>query len=792
MTRSSALVDYRHIAGGYSSGKPITVCVHCFYEEITTQGFLFSHANASIGHNLLKPWVELYQYGLANGLRFVTADQVRDLSAIDAVIFSDRPAANDARAQQLLALAVPKYLCLFETEVIKPDNWDRSYHSLFNKVFTMLDDWVDNVRYFKLPHALEPHMALSLEQGQQRFAEQKLCTLIAGAKLTAHPNELYSARIRTIEWMQTHAAADFDLYGFGWPQQPFPSYRGSISDKLATMAQYRFAICYENARNFPGYITEKIFDCLVAGTVPVYWGAPNIADWVPADCFIDRTQFASEEALYAHLKNMPAQTHAVYQARIAAFLDSAAFYPFSIENFITTLTAHVAKDVRWQRGDAPQVSVCIPNYNYGRYIEQAVDSALEQEVERLEMLVFDNHSSDDSAERLKKYASNPRVRVMRNTRNWGSDNNWYNAYRCAAGTYLTILSADDFFLRGHLAPKLQCLEQNPQAPLAYCPCMQVNGEGQALGVSAAYGHADQDYVGGRNEAADLLTYDSYITPSAAIVRRSSFETLGWTPNRRLHGAGDWELWIRMAEKFPDFAFLHEATVCYRTHTAQHTQELLQSAKFLEDHLRILEGVYARGAEALLHARSAEIAALLWGRFLTTAPGLAQPHQAAVQQVEVRLLNACLAHYVAQAPSVDWRNTVTTAFGACLQGSASVTDVINAAQSLLEGGHRELAAALYRTWVTHHSGDDKYIAAYNLAVLMHQAGDVRQALMYYSRTLQMQPAFDQGRLALADLLLARHRKAEALAQLRWLMQPNNGAAARTPDILLQAHARLVAM
>jgi len=59
-------------------------------------------------------------------------------------------------------------------------------------------------------------------------------------------------------------------------------------------------------------------------------------------------------------------------------------------------------------------------------------------------------------------------------------------------------------------------------------------------------------------------------------------------------------------------------------------------------------------------------------------------------------------------------------------------------------------------------------------------------------LQMQPAFDQGRLALADLLLARHRKAEALAQLRWLMQPNNGAAARTPDILLQAHARLVAM
>ena len=48
-----------------------------------------------------------------------------------------------------------------------------------------------------------------------------------------------------------------------------------------------FAICYENARDIPGYITEKIFDCFFAGCVPIYWGgAPNVTDHIPANTFI--------------------------------------------------------------------------------------------------------------------------------------------------------------------------------------------------------------------------------------------------------------------------------------------------------------------------------------------------------------------------------------------------------------------------------------------------------------------------------------------------------------------------
>ena len=55
----------------------------------------------------------------------------------------------------------------------------------------------------------------------------------------------------------------------------------------------------------PGWITEKIFDCLRAGTVPIYWGPPNINDYVDREAFVDRTQFRSDAELASYLEDLP-------------------------------------------------------------------------------------------------------------------------------------------------------------------------------------------------------------------------------------------------------------------------------------------------------------------------------------------------------------------------------------------------------------------------------------------------------------------------------------------------------
>lgn len=87
-----------------------------------------------------------------------------------------------------------------------------------------------------------------------------------------------------------------------WDKKEFENAMGTVESKAITLAKYKFCICYENMRDVKGYITEKIFDCFMAGCVPIYWGASNITDYIPADCFIDRRTFTSMEELYVFMK----------------------------------------------------------------------------------------------------------------------------------------------------------------------------------------------------------------------------------------------------------------------------------------------------------------------------------------------------------------------------------------------------------------------------------------------------------------------------------------------------------
>lgn len=74
----------------------------------------------------------------------------------------------------------------------------------------------------------------------------------------------------------------------------------TCEDKTATMAHYRFALCFENIA-YPGYVTEKIIDCFVAGVIPIYLGAPDVESHIPKEAFIDAREFKNLRDLEAHL-----------------------------------------------------------------------------------------------------------------------------------------------------------------------------------------------------------------------------------------------------------------------------------------------------------------------------------------------------------------------------------------------------------------------------------------------------------------------------------------------------------
>jgi hypothetical protein len=105
-------------------------------------------------------------------------------------------------------------------------------------------------------------------------------------------------------------------------------------------------MCYENVKDVPGYITEKIFDCFFSGCVPIYWGASNVTNYIPKECFIDRREFHDHESLYGFLCNMSEKDYLRYQKAIAHFLDSDVVRPFYAKTFANTVAMTILSELK--------------------------------------------------------------------------------------------------------------------------------------------------------------------------------------------------------------------------------------------------------------------------------------------------------------------------------------------------------------------------------------------------------------------------------------------------------------
>ena len=80
-------------------------------------------------------------------------------------------------------------------------------------------------------------------------------------------------------------------------------FKGPCDNKHDLLSRYKFTIAFENTA-YPGYVTEKVIDAIVAASVPVYMGAPDIVEELPAEAFIDARAFSSPEAIATYMEQM--------------------------------------------------------------------------------------------------------------------------------------------------------------------------------------------------------------------------------------------------------------------------------------------------------------------------------------------------------------------------------------------------------------------------------------------------------------------------------------------------------
>lgn len=106
------------------------------------------------------------------------------------------------------------------------------------------------------------------------------------------------------------------------------------------------------------------------------------------------------------------------------------------------------------------LSIVIANYNYGRFLESAIRSVLEQADDRVELIICDAASTDNSVEIIKKYAD--RLAWWCSEKDGGQSAAFNKGFSHAHGKYLTWLNADDLMMPGSLPKVLAALTRHPQ------------------------------------------------------------------------------------------------------------------------------------------------------------------------------------------------------------------------------------------------------------------------------------------------------------------------------------------
>ena len=195
------------------------------------------------------------------------------------------------------------------------------------------------------------------------------------------------------------------------------------------------------------------------------------------------------------------------------------------------------------------VSIVVLCHNYGRYLREAVDSAIAQTHPSCEVLVVDNGSSDDSFEVARSYGD--AVQVIRHERNQGVERAFNDAVGRCQGEYVVRLDADDRLEPSYVERLLNALERSSESAFAYCRARMF---GAREGVMRCFPFSPFLLAGRTN----------FVNASALTSRAAFLEAGGYSEDLE-HTNEDWDLWLKLLERGRRGTYVRAPLLNWRRH-----------------------------------------------------------------------------------------------------------------------------------------------------------------------------------------------------------------------------------
>jgi len=226
----------------------------------------------------------------------------------------------------------------------------------------------------------------------------------------------------------------------------------------------------------------------------------------------------------------------------------------------------------------PLVSIIIPTYNPGPFLEKTISSISGQEYERIEIIVVDDCSAAHNFAKIQELSTKYQLRVLRLEKNSGSCAKPLNiGIQIASGEYIAICAQDDYFLPHKTRTQVDFLRSHTNFCMAFSDTYTVFGDVDANRTVQKTPKRRSGQI-----FDDLILQRFYIPALTVMIRRDIFDTIGDFDETML--IEDWDMWLRIANAF-NIGYIDERLACYRIHDGSASK--VYSKRMIQDRLRIL-------------------------------------------------------------------------------------------------------------------------------------------------------------------------------------------------------------
>ena len=226
------------------------------------------------------------------------------------------------------------------------------------------------------------------------------------------------------------------------------------------------------------------------------------------------------------------------------------------------------------------VSVIIPNYNHRQFLQQRIESVLNQTFQDFELIILDDCSKDNSKEIIEKYRDHPKVdHIIYNQQNSGNTfAQWKKGISIAAGEFIWLAESDDYADSDFLKKMIPLISNNKNVGVIYSNSSVVDEKGVVFDSAERWYENwfkpkpfEFDPIQSGHEILykNLIFTNIIPNASAAIFRKDIvLKNINWI-DTSLKNCGDWKLWINILSQ-SDIAYVRENLNYFRKHSTNVT------------------------------------------------------------------------------------------------------------------------------------------------------------------------------------------------------------------------------